>query len=62
MRQHAKRVLPADIYREFLEDIHDLEDIRIGVEKQFKVVERIRWAYAQVDPAISAFGCGINVV
>lgn len=47
LRQHAKRILPNDIFRELLEDIHDLEDIRIGVEKQLKVVERIRWAYAR---------------
>ncbi|KAI9788001.1 MAG: Nuclear control of ATPase protein 2 [Peltula sp. TS41687] len=47
LRQHAKRILPGEIYREFLEDIHELEDIRIGVDKQLRVVERIRWAYAR---------------
>ncbi|KAI9887634.1 MAG: Nuclear control of ATPase protein 2 [Watsoniomyces obsoletus] len=47
LRQHAKRTLPNDVYREFLEEIHDLEDIRMGVGKQSKVVERIRWAYAR---------------
>ncbi|KZF21261.1 ATP synthase regulation protein NCA2 [Xylona heveae TC161] len=47
MRQTAQRVLPGEIHREFLEDIEDLVDIRTGVERQLKVVERIRWAYAK---------------
>ena len=45
LRELAKRAMPTEIFREFLEEVHDLEDIRIGVEKQLKVVERIRWAY-----------------
>lgn len=45
LRQTAQQVLPGEIGREFLEEINDLVDIRTGVERQLKVVERIRWAY-----------------
>ena len=45
LRQNGQRVLPGEIGREFLEEINDLVDIRTGVERQLKVVERIRWAY-----------------
>lgn len=47
LRQNAQRVLPGDIHREFLEEVDDLVDIRTGVERQLKVVERMRWAYAK---------------
>ena len=47
LRQIAQRILPGEINREFLEEVNDLVDIRTGVERQLKVVERIRWAYAK---------------
>jgi nuclear control of ATPase protein 2 len=47
LRQRAVTVLPGNILREFLEDINDLLDIRIGIERQIKVVERIQWAYGK---------------
>ncbi|KAK2760384.1 Nuclear control of ATPase protein 2 [Arachnomyces sp. PD_36] len=47
LRQRAVRVLPGVVYHEFQEDINDLMDIRTGVEKQLRVVERIRWAYGK---------------
>ena len=47
LRQAGVRVLPGEIYREFLEDINDLVDLRIGLGKQLKVVKRIRWAYSR---------------
>jgi nuclear control of ATPase protein 2 len=47
LRQRAALVLPGNVQREFLEDIDDLIDIRIGVERQIKVVNRIRWTYAK---------------
>jgi len=47
LRQRAATVLPGDIHREFLEDLNDLLDIRYGVQRQIKVVERIQWAYAK---------------
>ncbi|KAI9763574.1 MAG: Nuclear control of ATPase protein 2 [Candelina submexicana] len=47
LRQNAQRVLPGDIHREFLEEVDDLVDIRMGVNRQLKVVERMRWAYAR---------------
>ncbi|MCJ1476946.1 Nuclear control of ATPase protein 2 [Lambiella insularis] len=47
LRQNGQQVLPGEINREFLEEINDLVDIRTGVERQLRVVERIRWAYSK---------------
>ena len=47
LRQKAQPVLPGDIYNEFLEDVSDLVDLRAGVERQTRVVERLRWAYSK---------------
>ncbi|KAL8715003.1 MAG: hypothetical protein Q9220_000960 [cf. Caloplaca sp. 1 TL-2023] len=45
LRQSSQRVMPADIYAEFLEEIDDLVDLRTGIERQIRVVDRLRWAY-----------------
>ena len=45
LRQSAGGVMPRDIYAEFLEEINDLVDLRTGVERQIRVVDRIRWVY-----------------
>lgn len=47
LRQRARVVLPGEINTEFLEDIKDLVDLRTGVERQVRVVDRIRWAYTK---------------
>ncbi|KAF2097378.1 NCA2-domain-containing protein [Rhizodiscina lignyota] len=47
LRQDAGKVMPKQIYRDFLEDVDELVDVRIGVKKQQKIVKRIRWAYAK---------------
>lgn len=47
LRQKAQRVLPGEIYSEFLEEVNDLVDLRTGVESQTRVIERIRWAYSK---------------
>lgn len=47
LRQRAARILPIEINNEFLEEINDLVELRTGVERQFRVVERIRWAYTK---------------
>lgn len=47
LRRRAQKLFPGEIEREFLEDVNELADIRIGVERQLKVVERIRWAYGR---------------
>jgi nuclear-control-of-ATPase protein 2 len=47
LRQRAQRTLPGEINNELLEDINDLIDLRTGVERQVRVVERIRWAYSK---------------
>lgn len=47
LRQKAQRVLPSEIYSEFLEEVSELVDLRTGIERQTRVVERIRWAYSK---------------
>ncbi|KAI9803102.1 MAG: Nuclear control of ATPase protein 2 [Piccolia ochrophora] len=47
LREHAVRVFPSRIYREFLEEAEALADIRTGVEGQSRALERTRWAYGK---------------
>jgi nuclear control of ATPase protein 2 len=47
LRERATAVLPGNVHREFIEDINDLIDIRNGIKRQSKVVERIQWAYSK---------------
>ncbi|KAJ5464674.1 uncharacterized protein N7458_000360 [Penicillium daleae] len=45
--QKIKLVLGGIQYQEFREDVQDLLDVQSGVDKQLRVVERMRWAYFQ---------------
>jgi nuclear-control-of-ATPase protein 2 len=45
--QHGKIIFGSMQYEEFREDIHDLLDVQDGVDKQLRVIERMRWAYFQ---------------
>ena len=45
LRQAAGGILPRRIFHDFLVEIDELVDVRSGLERQQKVVERIRWAY-----------------
>jgi len=47
LRSIAKKLFPGEIEREFLEDVNELGNISIGVERQLKALERIRWAYGK---------------
>jgi len=47
VHQMARSVFPGVLYRDFQEDMSDLTDINAGVEKQLKVLERIRWTYSK---------------
>ena len=47
LRERAQKVLPGEINAEFLEDMNDLVDLRTGVDRQVRVVDRIRWAYLE---------------
>ena len=47
LREQAKQVFPGEIFSEFLEEVHDLIDLRTGVDRQMHIVERIRWAYSK---------------
>ncbi|KAF1826513.1 NCA2-domain-containing protein [Dissoconium aciculare CBS 342.82] len=45
LRLAAARIMPTEILREFGEEVDELCDVRVGVERQRRVGERIRWAY-----------------
>ncbi|KAI0533390.1 ATP synthase regulation protein NCA2 [Xylaria digitata] len=46
LRQLAHNLLPTDIEKDFLEDLHDLANLR-GVQYQQRALDRIRWAYSK---------------
>ena len=45
--QHVKTISNSMQYQEFREDIQDLLNVQDGVDKQLRVVERMRWVYFQ---------------
>lgn len=47
LRQAAARTMPGEILREFGEEVEELCDVRVGIERQRRVGERIRWAYGR---------------
>ncbi|TRX97600.1 hypothetical protein FHL15_001355 [Xylaria flabelliformis] len=46
LRQLVHEILPADIEKEFSEDLNDLANLR-GVQYQQRALDRIRWAYSK---------------
>ncbi|KAI0817232.1 ATP synthase regulation protein NCA2 [Xylaria sp. FL0064] len=46
LRRLAHQLLPAEIEKDFLEDLNDLANLR-GVQYQQRALDRIRWAYAK---------------
>ncbi|KAI5848137.1 ATP synthase regulation protein NCA2-domain-containing protein [Tricharina praecox] len=47
LMEDARMVLNRTLLGDFVADLEELVDVRGGVKKQLKVVERIRWAYAR---------------
>ena len=47
LRQRAQSVFPSETNNEFVEELNELIDLRTGIDRQIRVVERIRWAYAK---------------
>jgi nuclear-control-of-ATPase protein 2 len=47
LRQAAGTLMQARVYREFCEDLDEVCDVRSGVERQRRGVERVRWAYGR---------------
>jgi nuclear-control-of-ATPase protein 2 len=47
MRQAAGSLMEARVFREFCEDLDEVCDVRSGVERQRRGVERVRWAYGR---------------
>ncbi|KAI1426522.1 ATP synthase regulation protein NCA2 [Xylaria sp. FL1777] len=46
LRRLAHKLLPAEIEKDFLEDLNDLANLR-GVQYQQRALDRIRWAYSK---------------
>ena len=46
LRELAHGVLPAEIEKEFVEDLDELSSMR-GISAQMRILDRIRWAYAE---------------
>ncbi|KAK4620524.1 Nuclear control of ATPase protein 2 [Fulvia fulva] len=47
LRQAAQKVMPGQIFKEFGEEAEEMCDVRVGVERQRRVAERVRWAYGR---------------
>ncbi|KAL1865952.1 Nuclear control of ATPase protein 2 [Paecilomyces lecythidis] len=47
LKKAAKKFFPGPVYHDFEEDMSDLMNINAGVEKQLRIVERIRWGYSK---------------
>ncbi|OTB06380.1 hypothetical protein M426DRAFT_319116 [Hypoxylon sp. CI-4A] len=46
LRRLANSLLPADIEKDFLEDLDDLANLK-GIQSQLRALDRIRWAYSK---------------
>ncbi|KAI2614187.1 ATP synthase regulation protein NCA2 [Hypoxylon fragiforme] len=46
LRRLAHSILPADIEKDFLEDLDDLANLK-GIQSQLRALDRIRWAYSK---------------
>ncbi|KAF2006931.1 NCA2-domain-containing protein [Amniculicola lignicola CBS 123094] len=53
LRQEANNILPRRIFHDFLQEIDELVDVRTGLERQQKVVDRIRWAYSKCEDSFT---------
>jgi nuclear-control-of-ATPase protein 2 len=47
LRQCAAKAFPHRIFHEFLDELDEVVDVRVGLERQRRVVSRMRWAYAK---------------
>ncbi|KAF2473272.1 NCA2-domain-containing protein [Lindgomyces ingoldianus] len=62
LRQAASGVLPRRIFHDFLREIDELVDVRSGLERQQKVVDRIRWAEDSFTPSfITTIGIDFKI-
>lgn len=46
LRQLAHGLLPADVKKDFLEDLDDLANLK-GIQSQTRALDRLRWAYSK---------------
>ncbi|KAF2032311.1 NCA2-domain-containing protein [Setomelanomma holmii] len=61
LRQAASGILPRRIFHDFLVEVDELVDVRSGLERQQKVVERMRWAYSNEDSFTPSFITTIGI-
>ncbi|KAI1660081.1 NCA2-domain-containing protein [Daldinia decipiens] len=60
LRQLAHNLLPADIEKDFLEDLDDLANLK-GIQSQLRALDRIRWAYSNEDSFTPSFITTIGI-
>ncbi|KAI8965774.1 NCA2-domain-containing protein [Daldinia sp. FL1419] len=60
LRRLAHNLLPADIEKDFLEDLDDLANLK-GIQSQLRALDRIRWAYANEDSFTPSFITTIGI-
>ncbi|KAI1478411.1 NCA2-domain-containing protein [Daldinia eschscholtzii] len=60
LRRLAHSLLPADIEKDFLEDLDDLANLK-GIQSQLRALDRIRWAYANEDSFTPSFITTIGI-
>lgn len=46
LRRLAHNLIPADVEKDFLEDLDDLANLK-GIQSQLRALDRIRWAYSK---------------
>ena len=47
LRERAATTLPRQAFHDFLDEVRELIELRSGIDRQLRIVERIRWAYAK---------------
>ncbi|KAI0890446.1 NCA2-domain-containing protein [Annulohypoxylon maeteangense] len=60
LRRLAQNLIPADIEKDFLEDLDDLANLK-GIQSQLRALDRIRWAYSNEDSFTPSFITTIGI-
>ncbi|KAF2748069.1 NCA2-domain-containing protein [Sporormia fimetaria CBS 119925] len=62
LRQAAQGMFPRRVFQDFLEELNELAENRNGLDRQLKVVERIRWAEDSFTPSfITTIGIDFKI-
>ncbi|KAI1107482.1 NCA2-domain-containing protein [Jackrogersella minutella] len=60
LRRLVRSLIPADIEKDFLEDLDDLANLK-GIQSQLRALDRIRWAYSNEDSFTPSFITTIGI-